>query len=153
MVEILGIVAAVLLVLCLLLISSVLGYRAMLTEATADLKECERLCDVIERQTSDNAAKLQETTSRMIEAIEENTRLTGELAVAKLSLKNCQNQHAEMVKLFGQVKEERDDRKDMLRRIAHIFTVERNLINEKLREWQECEAQGEAKRCKSEEDE
>jgi len=135
MVEILGIVAAVLLVLCLLLISSVLGYRAMLTEATADLKECERLCDVIERQTSNNAAKLQETTSRMIEAIEENTRLTGELAVAKLA------------------KEERNEYKKMLKGIANFFAYERDSIEGVLRKHGDFNLHGKEKKGESEAEE
>jgi len=135
MVEILGIVAAVLLVLCLLLISSVLGYRAMLKEAEQEIENWFKLAKQIEKQTEENTASLHEANEQRIEAIEANTRLTGELAVAKLA------------------KEERNEYKKMLKGIANFFAYERDSIEGVLRKHGDFEAQGEAKPVESEAEE
>ena len=140
MIEILGMVSAVLLVLCLLLIAAVLGYKAMLNEASEKLTELERLADTIEKQTKQNADKLLEAKRQHVQAVEEITRLTGELAVAKLSIKNAHNQVAEHLERLSQAIADREEYKDMLTAIAHIFAYERDLIASVIKEHNDFEA-------------
>ena len=149
MIEVLGMVAAVLLVLCLLLIAAVLGYQAQLAEARQDVehldKKLSRLMkgwQAVEHQADENATKALEANKKYAEAVEEITRLTGELAVAKLSIKNAQNQVAEHVERLSQAVEDRDEYKDMLKDIAHIFANKNYLLQEVLKEWEDFEAQG-----------
>jgi chromosome segregation ATPase len=76
------------------------------------------------------------------EVREEAERLTGELAIAKLSLKNAQNQVAEHVETTGRAIADREEYRDMLRNIVHIFANEGVLLQEVLKEWADFEAQG-----------
>ena len=142
MIEVLGMIAAVLLVLCLLLIAAVLWYQAMFNEASEKIAELERLADTIEKQTKQNADTMLEAKRQHVQAVEEITRLTGELAVAKLSIKNAQNQFDGQTQITLQVENERDDYRDMLKNIAHIFANEKYLLQEVLKEWEDFEAQG-----------
>lgn len=142
MIEVLVMVSAVLLVLCLLLIAAVLGYQAMFNEASEKIAELERLADTIEKQAKQNADRLLEAKRQHVQAVEEITRLTGELTVAKLSIKNAQNQVAEHVERLSQTIADRDEYKDMLKNIAHIFANEYYLLQKVLKEWQDFEAQG-----------
>ena len=136
-------------VLCLLLIAAVLGYKAQLAEAKQDVKHLDKKLSrllnawqAVEHQADENATKALEANKKYAEAVEEITRLTGELAVAKLSIKNAQNQFDGQAQITLQVENERDDYRDMLKNIAHIFANEKHLIQEVLKEWQDFEAQG-----------
>lgn len=142
MIEILGLVAVVLLVLCLLLIATALRYQAMFNEASEKLTDIELLADTIEKQAKQNADTLLEAKRQHVQAVEEITRLTGELAVARLSIKNAQNQVAEHVETCGRAIADREEYRGMLKDIAHIFANEKYLLQEVLKEWEDFEAQG-----------
>lgn len=142
MIEILGLVAVVLLVLCLLLIATALRYQAMFNETSEKLTDIELLADTIEKQAKQNADTLLEAKRQHVQAVEEITRLTGELAVARLSIKNAQNQVAEHVETCGRAIADREEYRGMLKDIAHIFANEKYLLQEVLKEWEDFEAQG-----------
>ena len=149
MIEVLGMATAVLLVLCLLLIAAVLGYKAQLAEAKQDVKHLDKelsrlakMWQAVEHQADENATKALEANKKYAEAVEEITRLTGELAVAKLSIKNAQNQVAEHVETCGRAIADREEYRGMLKDIAHIFANEKYLLQEVLKERQDFEAQG-----------
>jgi chromosome segregation ATPase len=145
MVTIMFLLAATLLVVCLIQFAALLEYKTMADDEHAYAMELQaelasrtkHLHERLEAKSTAESILLVE----LDEVREEAERLTGELAIAKLSLKNAQNQFEEQSQITLQVENERDDYKDMLRAIAHIFAYERDLIQEVLKECDDFEAQ------------
>lgn len=142
-------IAATLLVVCLIQCAALLNAKSMLDNANKDIDSLERFAKRREGRIAELdtlASQVNETietiTKQRDDAIEEVTRISCELAVAKLSLKNAQDQVAEHVAMTGRAVDDREEYRDMLKNIAHIFANERDLLDEVLKEWKELEQEG-----------
>ena len=133
--------AATLLVVCLLLLGALLGARSMLENANADTESIGRLVDVCQSRTDKLEAladQLNETietlTKQRDDAIEEMTRITCELAVAKLSLKNARDQVADHVATTGRAIADREEYRDALKDVARRLLYTGDVLDEVMSE-------------------
>jgi chromosome segregation ATPase len=145
MVTIMFLLAATLLVVCLIQFAALLEYKKMADDEHAYAMELQaelasrtkHLHERLEAKSTAESILLVE----LDEVREEAERLTGELAIAKLSLKNAQNQVADHVETTGRAIADREEYRVMLRNIAHIFANEGVLLQEVLKEWADLESQ------------
>jgi chromosome segregation ATPase len=145
MVTFMFLLAATLLVICLLEFAALLEYKTMADNEHAYAMELQaelasrtkHLHERLEAKSTAESILLVE----LDEVREEAERLTGELAIAKLSLKNAQNQVADHVETTGRAIADREEYRVMLKNIVHIFANEGVLLQEVLKEWADFEAQ------------
>jgi peptidoglycan hydrolase CwlO-like protein len=138
--------AATLLVVCLLLFGALLGARSMLDNAKAEIeslgrfaKRCERRIAELDKLASQVSETIETLTKQRDNAIEEMTRLTCELEVAKLSLRNAQDQFAEQVEANKRLRDDRHEYRSMLVSIAAVLVDQVDLLHqvESGTEWQD----------------
>ena len=141
MVTLMFAVAATLLVICLIQFAAILGLRSMLENANADIESLGRLVDVCQSRTDKLEAladQVNETiktiTKQRDDAIEEVTRISCEIEVAKLSLKNSQDQFAEQLDLLCEAKADREDYLEALKDIARRLLYADDVLEDVMRE-------------------
>ena len=129
--------AATLLVICLLEFSAILGLRQMVEDVEGTFDAARKSLDnyklrhehMAERAAA-NTAALEAAAQRLDESRDEVKRISCELEVCKLSLRNAQNQFAEQVEANNRLRDNRHEFREMLVSIAEVLIDQGELLDQ-----------------------
>lgn len=137
--------AAALLIICMLQFTAILGLRQMLKDANSAIEKWKLDSDMCRNKCDRDREAIETITKQRDNHIEEMTRLTLALELCQLSLRNAENQFEEQVEANKRLQDSYYEYRSMLASIAAVLVDEKNLLDQVQSgtEWQDEQELGE----------